>query len=63
MKKFLNQKVNALHIVVVLCFGALIYQNYELEEIKTHHWFAVKTVNEQTFVAQQCESVVSQCCK
>lgn len=63
MKKFLNQKVGILHWLVVICFGALIYQNYELQEVKMHHWFAVKTVDEQTFVAQQCESVVSQCCK
>lgn len=51
------------HVLLALCLGALAYQTYALEQIKTHHWFAVKTVDELTFVEQQCESTLEQCCK
>lgn len=63
MIEFKERKEKVLVILLVLCLLVLGLQNYQLEEVKTHHWFAVKTVNEVTLIAQQCESVKEQCCR
>lgn len=59
----MNQKVNSLHAIVLACFAIIVYQACALSEVKTRYAFASKTLAEVTFVSQQCESTVEQCCK
>jgi hypothetical protein len=63
MKALLNQKVTTLHLLLLACVAALIWQTYALGDARRHHALALTTLAELTFAAQQCESTVDQCCK
>lgn len=49
--------------LLVLLGLACVYQALELRDVRTHYGFALRTLEETTFAAQQCEAVNAQCCR